>query len=87
MHYWILFKMNGLKEINIKIAHLVGTLNESIEINIYLTLIPTDEGKDTLKKYKELWDKIRDLIRSITNKFDSYDEKYMKIKFNSDDLP
>ena len=79
--------MNGLKEINIKIAHLVGTLNESIEINIYLTLIPTDEGKDTLKKYKELWDKIRDLIRSITNKFDSYDEKYMKIKFNSDDLP
>ena len=29
--------------------------------------------------------KIRDLIRSITKNLDDYDEKYMKIKFNSDD--
>ena len=28
------------------------------------------KNKRTLKKYEELWDKIRDLIRSITNKFD-----------------
>ena len=28
---------------------------------------------------------MRDLIRSITKKSDDYDEKYMKIKFNSDD--
>ena len=34
---------------------------------------------------RELWIKIRDLIRSITKKSDNYDEKYMKIKFNSDD--
>ena len=32
-----------------------------------------------------MWSKIRDLIRSITNNSDDYDEKYMKIKFNSDD--
>ena len=38
------------------------------------------------KKYEELWIKIRDLIRSITEKSDNYDEKYMKIiKFDSDD--
>ena len=37
------------------------------------------------KKYEELWSKIRDLIRSITKNSDDYDEKYMKIKFNSDD--
>ena len=56
--------------------------------NKYLTLVPTDESKDTLKPYKELWNKIRNLIRSITNKSDNYDEKYIKIKFNSgDDLP
>ena len=28
---------------------------------------------------------MRDLIRSITKNLDNYDEKYMKIKFNSDD--
>ena len=32
-----------------------------------------------------MWSKIRDLIRSITKKSDNYDEKYIKIKFNSDD--
>ena len=37
------------------------------------------------KKYEELRIKIRDWIRSITKNLDHYDEKYMKIKFNSDD--
>ena len=36
-------------------------------------------------KYGELPIKIRDLIRSITKNADDYDEKYMKIKFGSDD--
>ena len=30
-------------------------------------------------------DKIRDLIRSTAKNSDGYDEKYMKIKYNSDD--
>ena len=47
----------------------------------------TDESKGILKKYEELWNKLRDLIRSITNSSDDYDEKYLKIKYNSyDDL-
>ena len=37
------------------------------------------------KKKKELWNKIRDLIRSMTKNSDHYDEKYMTIKFNLDD--
>ena len=42
----------------------------------------------TKKKYEELWIKIRDLIRSITESSDDYDGKNMKIKFNSDhELP
>ena len=36
------------------------------------------------KSIKVLWIKIRDLSRSLTKKFDDYDEKYMKIKFDSD---
>ena len=51
--------------------------------NKYLSPFPTDERKDT--HTKKLWNKIRDLIRSITDNSDNYVEKYMKIKFNSDD--
>ena len=40
---------------------------EEIHGNKYMTLIPTDESKDTLRRYEELWNKIRDLISSITN--------------------
>ena len=45
-------------------------------------LVPTDERK---KKYEELWNKIWDLIRPVTNNWDSYDEKCIKMKFGSDD--
>ena len=38
-----------------------------------------------IKKYEELWSKIRDLIGSITKNSDDYDEKYKKINFNLDD--
>ena len=37
------------------------------------------------KNYEKLWGKIRDLSTSITKSSDDFDEKYMKIKFNSDD--
>ena len=51
-------------------------------------LLPTDESKEITKKYEEMWSKIKDLISSITNNLGDYDEKYLKIKFNSDgDLP
>ena len=36
------------------------------------------------KRYGKLWSKIQDLIRSITENSEDYDEKYVKIKFNSD---
>ena len=42
-------------------------------------------AKKNLKKYEELLIKIRDFIRSITKNSDDYEEKYMKVKFNSDD--
>ena len=49
----------------------------------YLTVVPTNENKEKLKK-EELGSKIRDLIRSVTKNSDDYDEKYIKIKFNLD---
>ena len=47
-------------------------------------LVPTNESKE-IKKYERLWSKMRDLIRSITKNSNNYDEKYVKVKFNSDD--
>ena len=48
-------------------------------------LVPTKESKEKIKHYEELWIKMGDLIRSITKNLDDYDEKYLKIKFDSDD--
>ena len=56
---------------------------EEINKSKYLTLVSTNENKEKIKKYEELWSKIRDLIRSVTKNLGDYDEKYMKIKFNS----
>ena len=36
---------------------------EDITGNKYLTLVPTNENKEVIKKYEELWNKIRNLIR------------------------
>ena len=41
-----------------------------------------------IKKYEELWSKVRDFIRSIIKNFETknnYDKKYIKIRLNSDD--
>ena len=58
---------------------------EEINGNEYLRLVPTNESKEKIKKYEELWSKTRDLIRPITKNTNDYDEKYMKIKFDLDE--
>ena len=57
---------------------------EEINGNKYLMLVPTNERKTKIKKYGELRSKIKDLIRSITENSGYHDEKYMKVKFNSE---
>ena len=50
---------------------------EEINENKYLTLVASNESKEKIKIYEELWSNIRVLIRSITRNSDDYDEKYM----------
>ena len=52
--------------------------------NKYLILVSNDENKETLKKYTELWDRIKNLIKK-KDKPGEYEKYFMKIKFNSDD--
>ena len=49
---------------------------EEINRNKYLTLVPTNESKEKIKKYEKLWIKMGDLIKSITKNLDDYDEKH-----------
>ena len=80
-------KINSANTLYLIINKINGYIKES-NGNKYLMLFPTNENKDTLKKYEELSSKIRGIIRSIANNSDNYDEKYTKIKFNlDDDLP
>ena len=64
-------------------AEWIDTSKKLIK-NKYLTLVPTNESKEIIKNMKNCRVK-SDLIRSITKSWHDYDEKYMKIKFNSDD--
>ena len=56
---------------SVKSLHLnINKINEYIQEgngNKYLTLVPTDESKYTLKKYDELRKKMRYLIRLTSN--------------------
>ena len=54
---------------------------------MYLTKFQqiAEETCQNMKKYEEIWIKIKNLIRSTKNKAGYYDRKYIKIKSNSDD--
>ena len=52
----------------------------------YLVFDSTDENKEVLKKYTELWDEIKNEIETINGgKKGEYGNDFMKIKFNADD--
>ena len=55
---------------------------EEINGNKYLTLVPTNESKEKLKKYEELWIKMKNLISSVTKNSDDCDEKYINVCIN-----
>ena len=47
---------------------------EEINGNKYLMLAPINESKEKIKKYEELWIKIRDLNRTMIKSSDDYDK-------------
>ena len=70
-------KINSVNHLYLIFSKVNGYF-EVINKGKYLTLVPTNERNQELKKYEEL-------IRSITKNSDDYDKKYLKIKLNSDD--
>ena len=62
---------------------------EEINGNKHLTLVPTNESKEKIKKIRKNCGVKSEIYLGFINKnSDDYDEKYIKIKFNSDsELP
>ena len=67
---------------------LVNHVNGYIEekgVNKYLIFDFTDENKELLKKYNDVWNGIKNKIKEVSSGECDYEKDYMKIKFNSDD--
>ena len=70
------------------IIHKAYGYIKKINRNKYLTLVSNNKNKEVLTKHTELWDKIKDLIKTINSKPDEYEKGFIKINFDSDvDLP
>ena len=54
-------------------------------VDKYLVFDATDENKELMKKYNNVFNGIRDKIKEISSYECDYEKDYMKIKFNSDD--
>ena len=66
------------------IDHASGYIEEK-GVNKYLVFDSTDENKELLKKYNDVFNGIRDKIKEINSDECDYEKDYIKIKFNSDD--
>ena len=64
----------------------IGGFIEEKEGNKYLNIAFTDSNNEVLKKYAEVWSRIKDQIKKINNdRLGEYVKDYMKIKLISDD--
>ena len=66
------------------IAHASGYI-EKKSVNKYLVFNSTDENKELLKKYSDVFNEIINKIKKISGGECDYGKDYVKIKFNSDD--
>ena len=58
---------------------------EEVNEDKYFVFDDTDENKELLKKYDDVFNRIIDEIKKIDNDWLEYTKDYIKIKFNSDD--
>ena len=76
--------IHSVNPLYLTISHASGYIEEK-GINKYLVFNSTDENKELLKKYNDVFNGIRNKIKKISGDECDYEKDYMKIKFNSDD--
>ena len=82
--------INSFNPLHLRITHASGYIerspSEEINGNKYLVFDSTDENKGLLKKHNDVFNGIKDEVKTINGgKENDYEKDYMKIKFNSDD--
>ena len=77
-------KIYSVNPLYLFISHKNGYIEEKV-MNKYLLFDSTDENKELLKKYNDVFNGIKDKIKEISGSECDYEKDYMKIKFNSDD--
>ena len=76
--------INSVNPLYLGITCVNGYIEEK-DSNKYLVFDSTDENKELLKKYHDVFNGIKDKIKKIDDDWLEYAKAYMKIKFSSDD--
>ena len=62
------------------ITHMNGYIEEK-GMNKYFVFDSTDENKELLKKYNDVFNGIRDKVKEINSNECDYEKNYMKLNF------
>ena len=76
--------INSVNPLYLDITHVSGYIEEK-GVNKYQVFDSTDENKELIKKYNDVFNGIRYKIKEINSHERDYEKDDMKIKFNSDD--
>ena len=76
--------INSVNPLYLGITRVNGYIEEK-DSNKYLVFDSTDENKELLKKYSDVFNGIMSKITEIDDDWLEYAKDYMKIKFSSDD--
>ena len=78
------YDVNSVNPLHFRIDNTSGYIEEK-ESNKYLIFESTDENKELLKRYNDVFNGLIDKIKKIDNDWLEYTKDCTKIKFNSDD--
>ena len=78
------YDVNSVNPLYLRIDNAGGYIEEKGS-NKYLMFDSTDENKELLKKYNDVFNGLVDKIKKIDDDWLEYTKDYTKIKFNSDD--
>ena len=76
-------KIYSLNPLYLLISHINGYIEEK-GVSKYFVFDSTDENKELLKKYNDVFNGIGDKIKEINSDECDYEKDNMKIKFNSE---
>ena len=76
--------INSVNPLYLRIKNVNGYI-EKKGLSKYLVFDSTDENKELLKKYSDVFNGIMSKIREIDDDWLEYAKDYIKIKFSSDD--